>query len=147
MREPRFCSSCGEKISRPQTVWKSPSYCPKCAPGFLSKRLSFVAALTLIVVASFFVGRYTSPPKRLYFIGTPADETVQVSVQSGPDPAPGPNETVARSTNDSAIPTLATEAMCGARTRSGKLCQRKVKGGGFCWQHRQQPETSRVSKR
>lgn len=25
--------------------------------------------------------------------------------------------------------------LCGARTKSGKSCKRKVKGGGFCYQH------------
>jgi len=25
---------------------------------------------------------------------------------------------------------------CGARTKSGKACRRKVKGGGYCYQHR-----------
>lgn len=26
-------------------------------------------------------------------------------------------------------------ALCGAKTKSGKPCKRKVKGGGFCYQH------------
>ena len=26
-------------------------------------------------------------------------------------------------------------SLCGAKTKSGKSCKRKVKGGGFCYQH------------
>lgn len=26
--------------------------------------------------------------------------------------------------------------ICGAPTASGRLCQRKVRGGGYCWQHK-----------
>ena len=28
-----------------------------------------------------------------------------------------------------------TTTLCGAKTKSGKSCKRKVKGGGFCYQH------------
>ncbi|AXG72202.1 hypothetical protein KORDIASMS9_04470 [Kordia sp. SMS9] len=28
-----------------------------------------------------------------------------------------------------------TTSLCGARTKSGKRCRRKVKGSGFCYQH------------
>lgn len=31
--------------------------------------------------------------------------------------------------------TETTTSRCGAKTRSGKPCKRKVKGGGFCYQH------------
>ncbi|HWO00750.1 MAG TPA: DUF5763 domain-containing protein [Blastocatellia bacterium] len=26
--------------------------------------------------------------------------------------------------------------VCGALTKSGRPCQRRVKDGGYCWQHR-----------
>jgi hypothetical protein len=28
------------------------------------------------------------------------------------------------------------EPICGAPTKSGRPCRRKVKDGGYCWQHR-----------
>lgn len=27
-------------------------------------------------------------------------------------------------------------SLCGARTKKGSPCQRRVAGGGYCWQHR-----------
>ena len=33
-------------------------------------------------------------------------------------------------------PRKSTVSTCGARTKSGKPCRRKVKGGGFCYQHK-----------
>ncbi len=32
--------------------------------------------------------------------------------------------------------TTTTTQRCGAKTQSGKPCKRKVKGGGFCYQHK-----------
>jgi hypothetical protein len=29
-----------------------------------------------------------------------------------------------------------TTTLCGAKTKSGKSCKRKVKGGGYCYQHK-----------
>ena len=29
-----------------------------------------------------------------------------------------------------------TTSLCGAKTKSGKSCKRKVKGGGYCYQHK-----------
>ena len=29
-----------------------------------------------------------------------------------------------------------TTPLCGAKTKSGKSCRRKVKGGGYCYQHK-----------
>lgn len=32
--------------------------------------------------------------------------------------------------------TYTSSGYCGARTKSGGSCRRKVSGGGYCWQHR-----------
>lgn len=44
------------------------------------------------------------------------------------------NQTKTR-TNDPQKIISATVYFCGAKTRKGRPCSRKVKGGGRCWQH------------
>ncbi|HKG98652.1 MAG TPA: hypothetical protein VKA97_12595, partial [Pyrinomonadaceae bacterium] len=39
-------------------------------------------------------------------------------------------------TQQAAASSTAVEMVCGAPTKSGRPCRRKVKGGGYCWQHR-----------
>lgn len=34
------------------------------------------------------------------------------------------------------LPSKSTTTLCGAKTKSGKSCKRKVKGGGHCYQHK-----------
>ncbi|MEW6210375.1 MAG: DUF5763 domain-containing protein, partial [Acidobacteriota bacterium] len=49
-----------------------------------------------------------------------------------------PNESLQQEIKPSIsqAPASANASICGARTRSGKPCQRKVQGGGYCYQHR-----------
>jgi len=40
--------------------------------------------------------------------------------------------------NQSVEPVEAPSHICGAKTKSGGTCTRKVKGEGYCWQHQTQ---------
>jgi len=51
-------------------------------------------------------------------------------------PTTTPNKTY-NSTNQSNInTTTSSSSICGARTKKGGSCQRRVVGGGYCYQHR-----------
>lgn len=47
-----------------------------------------------------------------------------------------PSSSQRKRSKSSYTPTPYTSSKCGARTRSGNSCKRKVKGGGRCYQHR-----------
>lgn len=138
MTAARFCSECGErlKVKRPGIPALS-SFCPRCSARFRRFRPILIAVPVFCAAIGFALGHYTSARAPFYFIGTP----VNVTANSG---AP-PDTTSDRSSRGSTTPPEqllnlpgAADSVCGARTKSGKPCRRKVKGGGYCWQHRDQ---------
>jgi len=132
----RFCTKCEFRpVAEPGSPTSSGLYCSKCSPQSRKTRFTFIVIAALCGGIGFAVGRYTTTREPLYIIGTP----IQMSAnglaspkksQSGISIVEDPQHT--RSESASATAT----AICGAKTKSGKTCQRKVKGGGFCWQHR-----------
>jgi hypothetical protein len=131
MRGPKFCSECGEKlIARYNRRLRARAFCKKCAPGVWRSRVAPAAALALLIAISFAAGRLTNSSEPFYFIGTPlelapdraADPVTLAENNSLPQPAPAPTDT--------------GTTLCGAPTKSGAPCRRRVRGGGYCFQHR-----------
>ena len=134
-----FCSECGERL-KVKRVRRLPfrSFCPKCSPRFRRTRLILIAVPLLCAVIGFAIGHYTSAREPFYFIGTPVDLTanrVAPSTDNNSDHSSRGNATLTRP-EQLVISPSAAGTICGARTKSGKPCRRKVKGGGYCWQHR-----------
>ena len=132
MPTPRFCSQCGERLKlKRATVLPFQSYCSRCAPRFARTRFWFIAAPALCVVLGFAIGHYAGKREPFYYIGTPVNAS-----QMARSPDGGPTHDEQTLTRPSKSSSGVTNAICGAPTKSGKPCQRKVKGGGYCWQHR-----------
>lgn len=138
MTAARFCSECGEQI-KVKRLASLPfrSFCSHCSPRFKRARMILLAAPALCAVIGFAIGHYTSSPEPFYYIGTPVESS---RIGSPPDDhaahSPRSRDSVTQR-EQLVISSSAAETICGARTKSGKPCQRKVKGGGYCWQHRE----------
>jgi hypothetical protein len=131
---PKFCSECGERLNaRRARLSRWRTACLRCAPRSRARRLWKSLSLALLVFAAFAVGRYGAPPRTVYLLGTPI-EPLAAAAPSAAAPAGtsfnGRATGAVNSTGDEAV------SICGAPTKSGKPCQRKVKGGGYCYQHR-----------
>jgi len=132
----RFCTKCGFRpVVDSGSLTSSALYCSKCSPQSRRRQFTFIAIAILCAGIGFGAGRYTITREPLYIIGTP----IQLNANRIASPKQSPSfissvgdSQQTRSESASATAT----ATCGARTKSGKTCQRKVKGGGFCWQHR-----------
>jgi hypothetical protein len=61
---------------------------------------------------------------------------------SKPEPAYGPDG----SANERPTEPDEVVYLCGARTKKGTPCQRRVRGPGRCWQHRGMPAILPPSK-
>lgn len=145
-----FCSECGERLSeRPMRKrlgsLRFRAYCSRCSPRFKSTRLILVATLAASGAIGFAIGRLTTAREPFYYIGTPVESS---SSRTSPDN----NAADSSHKGEAAVPreqlvisSSAAEAICGARTKSGKSCQRKVKGGGYCWQHRSKVDEKKAS--
>jgi hypothetical protein len=117
---PNFCSECGEKIVRLRwRVWTSRRFCDKCYPRFRQMHLLQRACAILgLVLFGMLVGRgcRSEPPPLVI------QRAVTVPVQS--DAAAQPPVTVEQT------------HLCGARTKKGTPCSRRVHGPVRCWQHK-----------
>jgi hypothetical protein len=133
MRAVKFCSECGAqlKITR-ASILPFRSFCPRCLPRFRGARLMLIAALGFCAAGGYTLGRYTTPRQPFYLIGTPIDLNANRS-----QPSSNKNSVDSfRQRENQATNTNTVESACGARTKSGRPCRRKVIGGGYCWQHR-----------
>lgn len=133
----KFCSQCGEKIKGNRLrFFAFTAFCSGCKKQARFTHLALVAIFLLLGVSGFLVGRATAPRQPFNFIGEPID------LQSAPH-AP-PSEATEMSANRNAANTVqqttaaADKAltMCGAPTKAGRPCRRKVLGGGYCYQHK-----------
>ena len=149
MAATRFCSECGArlKVKRP-AVLPLRAFCPRCSPRFRTVRLVIPAALVLATIA-FAVSRFNPTREPFHFIGTPIESSASGDSTS-------PHDRPSNSSHPVEPPRLSEQAVtsagsvvgiCGAPTRSGKPCQRKVKGGGYCWQHRDKSLEKRSTQR
>ena len=126
---PNFCSECGEKIVRLRwRFWTSRRFCDKCSARFVRPLLlRVVLGAIVLLVAGVFIGRGTrhkpSPLVIERLVNTPAAR------------------------NSSSAPASVEEVyICGARTKKGTPCSRRVHGPVRCWQHKGMPAMLPVDK-
>ena len=115
---PNFCSECGEKIVRLRwRIWTSRRFCDQCQPRIGSRLRWQRAGLSVVLVClGVLIGRgwRREPPPLV----------IQRPVSNQTAPA-----------TQSAITTEETY-ICGARTKKGTPCSRRVRGPVRCWQHK-----------
>ncbi len=136
MSNSNFCTHCGARLTRKGwLLWLPGPLCEDCArrPG-VSRRGRTLFALGLLAIASFALGRYFRP--------SPPPLLIQRAANSPLSDAPlNPDGTTAN--NSSALVTSARAAtnddiyICGARTKKGTPCKRRVQiAGERCFQHK-----------
>lgn len=133
----KFCCECGELVRVPRAGFLPfRAFCRNCSPRFRTARLILLSIIAACTAIGFALGHYTSKREPFYLIGTPVGSNTSShsanEVSNSPvngDEAPKQPFAIKREAG-------AIDAICGAPTKSGKPCQRKVKAGGYCWQHR-----------
>lgn len=138
MRRAKFCPRCGTRLTtRPRWFWLDRTLCADCAQrlGRANIRRPFILII-LFVTAAFAFGRWLRPP--------PPPLIIQRAANS-----PLPDSPL--KTNDALIERRATNPItgntsinaddpvyiCGARTKKGTPCHRRVHvAGERCFQHK-----------
>ena len=133
MRAVKYCSECGEQLkARRASVLPFGSCCARCAPRFRGARLMLIASLVVCAAGGYTIGRYTTPRQPFYLIGTPIDPNANRA-----RPPSNQNSALSQAVHEKQVTNSnAAQGVCGAPTKSGRPCKRKVSGGGYCWQHR-----------
>jgi hypothetical protein len=139
MYKPNFCAECGERILRARWhLWTSKRFCNLCARRMSKQRFLFPLLAVAII---FSIGLITglslrkSPPPLIVEQGrVPALPVATENSSAAPkvETNYGPDGT------DTERPTDPNEtvSICGARTKKGTPCSRRVRGTGRCWQHK-----------
>jgi hypothetical protein len=163
MYRPNFCCECGEQVARARRrVWTSRRFCDACGRRFRRARLGLPLLLSAsLACACFLLGRATKTnapaavfernaldltrlpaPDSARTRETKRDASTTAPTTTGASPAYGPDGTA------NERPTDPTEVVyiCGARTKKGTPCSRRVRGPGRCWQHRGMPAILPPSK-
>ena len=150
MYQPNFCGECGERISRAdRRPWASRRFCTRCARRFRRGRVLKPLALACVLVAGGFLWGRAGRPSPPTLAGRSALSLAPTTDAGGVRPRDGtlaePGAGGARAGNaygpDGSGGERPTEpgevvSICGARTKKGTPCQRRVRGEGRCWQHR-----------
>ena len=155
MYRPNFCADCGERVVRARwRLWTSRRFCAHCERRFRRRRLLARLALALLLSGGGFLlglrARPSPPPLvvergALSLAPVPAPGGALKEEKGGGAKAPpsyGPDGTAGER------PTEPGEvvSVCGARTKKGTPCSRRVRGTGRCWQHRGKPAMLPASK-
>jgi len=142
MYKPNFCAECGAKLLRLRWyLWTSRRFCNECARRLRKARFlpASIAALALVGVG-YVAGRGRRPQPPPLIIERRSDSPLD-------DREPGrsvraPTESgVNRPGTQNSSPTSVEEVvyLCGARTKKGTPCSRRVHGPVRCWQHKGLP--------
>jgi hypothetical protein len=130
---PNFCCECGHKIVRLRwRVWTSRRFCDKCC-GTFAKTQWLRPTLSLVALLLFGV-----------LIGRGCRRAPAPLIIERPAPAVAPTTTAASSATPGQVTTTAPPVtiatddvyICGARTKKGTPCSRRVHGPVRCWQHK-----------
>jgi hypothetical protein len=131
MKRPNFCCNCGAKILRVHWhVWTSRKLCNRCSRELFWERVK--APLTVIaglLLCGFLIGRLTRPAPAPLVVERAANSPLfNTNNDSTPNTVP---------TNSGIVPEQVY--ICGARTKKGTPCSRRVSGPVRCWQHKGMP--------
>ena len=148
---PNFCCHCGEKVTRAKwTPLTSRRFCDFCAVEQKQHDLLPRAAMIMMMIlaaagiTSYLGGgksaSQSSPSTVQKKVMTPASPSPQIRTTAAPvvpglDNAQPNTKQLAPKTNSSTEPVH----YCGALTKKGTACTRRVKSRGRCWQHLDQP--------
>ena len=156
--KPNYCNQCGEQVERTDwKLWHSRRFCELCADDYIFEDWkSPIAGITVGLMLLFTGAYYAKSEKPLNVQPNNFVSTVQTNRNAPvvPNRQPlqkaeaAPAEPVKINNSPPVIaaelpkapvnlPVEAAEKIyfCGAMTKKGTLCSRRVKGGGRCWQH------------
>jgi hypothetical protein len=130
MYRPNFCSDCGNKIIRLRWhPWTSRRFCDNCAPRLRRERFLLPATAALLLFGMGLVtGRAMRPEPPPLVIQRAANSPLFKSNTA---------ETPVGQGNNVQAPALEEATyLCGARTKKGTPCSRRVHAPSRCWQHK-----------
>ena len=134
MYRPNFCCECGNKLIRLRWhFWTSRRFCNVCARRFKKERFVPLLVTFLSLISSgYLLGRTRRPMPPPLIIERRLDSPLNNSQSRSASPS-GTSATTTTNTIEADV------YICGARTKKGTPCSRRVHGPVRCWQHKGMP--------
>jgi hypothetical protein len=144
MYKPNFCSECGAKLLRLRWhLWTSRKFCNDCARRLRRARLAPVLLTTLALVgAGYVLGRVRRPVPPPLIIERRSASPLSDSEPGKPALRATTGQSGRNATESQSSSRVLVEEevyLCGARTKKGTPCSRRVHGPVRCWQHKGMP--------
>jgi hypothetical protein len=139
LHKPNFCCECGNKLIHLRWhFWTSRQFCNSCARRFRKERFVPLLLISLALVTSgYLLGRTRRAAPPPLIIERRSDSPLNNSPSAPNDvstsSASGTNSTYSSNTIEADV------YICGARTKKGTPCSRRVHGPVRCWQHKGMP--------
>jgi hypothetical protein len=136
---PNFCCECGNKLIRLRWhFWTSRRFCNSCARRFRRQRLvSLLLISSALITSGYLLGRTRQAAAPPLIIERRADSLLNNSPVAGNGPSSASTSGTAPNSGPNTIE--ADVYICGARTKKGTPCSRRVHGPVRCWQHKGMP--------
>lgn len=162
--KPKYCCQCGGKIERiDRRFWHSRRFCELCETEFWIHdwfpRLTGIGILLVVFVTSFYFQKTEKPlnvAPNQFVSGISNGKSIPANQNTVPSaanialvmaqtsantlPAKSPITLKASEVKNNQVAGSSLEPaekvyFCGAETKKGTPCSRRVRGGGRCWQH------------
>ncbi len=135
---PNFCCQCGNKIVRLRWfAWTSRRFCDQCARSFArSHWLRSSLTILIFFLGAVLLGRgcRRAPPPLIVERPVASTPSSAVPGTNSVTPSDAANSPTANTPQPS--PIIEQLYTCGARTKKGTPCSRRVHGPIRCWQHK-----------
>ena len=143
MYQPNFCSECGVKVLRLRWhFWTSRRFCNQCARRFRKARFGPALFAMLGLFGAGYVaglGRRADPPPLIIERRSDSPLTDTATANSNLRPATSGAGKNPGSPINSPASVEEVVYLCGARTKKGTPCSRRVHAPVRCWQHKGMP--------
>lgn len=160
---PKYCSNCGENIDHAVWhFWTSRRFCDVCVTEFpiheyAPKAVVGTSVLVILGAITSYLGagntlKDQTPERRFERTSLAAIQsknTPAVIANKVGTPEPSPTTTSpapAQLADMSTIVSVEPQYFCGAATKKGTPCSRKVKGNTRCYQHQGMPAMASANK-
>lgn len=155
---PSYCSNCGEKIVRANwQLWTSRRFCDVCvadnpAAEYGPKAVILLALVSIAAATTSFIGGGSDKRQNAESERRVERPAMIASLVATPMPVATPQVEVAKlqptaiekPSGKQPVVVTDTSTICGALTKKGTACSRRVKGSIRCFQHQGMPSAAEI---
>ena len=149
MSPSNFCANCGARLKRKGwRKWLTGVRCDDCTSRLGRGVTKSLVLVVLIAITGFAFGRYLRPaPPPLIIRRTANSPLVDVPITVDAIARDGSKDSNRVAAGPNAAATDDTVYLCGARTKKGSPCRRRVHAAGErCYQHKGMPAMVSLDK-